>query len=84
MFHSWAISEPYLINFPTIFSSLIFHISLPRIDFFFVEKRKPKIVGIKNDQKCDRKRNQENSHFYNELLISPKISGKLALKPGPL
>ena len=44
--------------------------------FFFVEKRKPKIVGIKNDQKCDRKRNQENSHFYNELLISPKIFGK--------
>ena len=52
--------------------------------FFFVEKRKPKIVGIKNDQKYDRKRNQENSHFYNELLISPKISGKLALKPGRL
>ena len=33
-------------KYPTIFLSLIFHISLPRLGYFSVGKRNPKIFGF--------------------------------------
>ena len=77
MFHLWAISEPYLINFSTIFSSLIFYISLPRIDIFFVEKRKPKIVESKMIKNEIERGIRKILTFITSYWFHPKFSGNI-------
>ena len=49
-------------KFPTIFWSLIFHISLPRLGCFSYKKEKwPDIFGLKSVMEIERK--NKNSHF---------------------
>ena len=54
-------------KFSTIFWSLIFHISLPRLGYFLLQKRKPKIFRLESVMK-------KNPHFR-QLDIS--ASGQL-------
>ena len=58
-FHSRAIFEAMSYNFPTIFWSLILHISLTRLGYFSSEKGKLKFLI----QKCDGQRNQKILSF---------------------
>ena len=55
-------------KFSTIFCSLIFHILLTGLHYFFLQiyrKRKPKNFRI---LKCNGERNHKNSHFHLEAL----------------
>ena len=47
IYHFMSQSANWLVKLPTIFWSLIFHISLPRLGYFS-QKSKPKIFGFKN------------------------------------
>ena len=58
-FHSCTIFETYLIN-SLQFSEVKFSHVTSQVRLFFLEKRKPKIFGLK---KCNGERNQKMSHF---------------------
>ena len=59
------------------FLKLNFHILLPKLDYFFVEKREPKIFGFRNVMAL---RIRKCVPFVIRQ-ISSKIFGKITLKP---
>ena len=78
--HSCTIFEAYLINYFD-FLKFNFHISLPKLGYLFsVEKRKPKIFGLKNAMEREILEIRKCLSLV-ILEIASKIFGKIILKP---
>ena len=75
-FHLWTIFEVYLINFLTIFWSLIFHISLPRIDFFRKKKENLKLSDSKIIKTVVERGIRKILTFITRYWFHLKFSGK--------
>ena len=56
-------SQSFSYKFNTIFCSLIFHISLPRLGYF--SYKKGNLIKKFSHSKCDGERDQRNAHFRN-------------------